>query len=112
AGATGARRLCRLGAAWLRHHALAWAAAARLTGARPVMISWPVAAGRLSDLAQRPEVFVWAALFAVGVWLAAGGLAQIRRRPSLADRLARLDVDARLEDGAQVRLGRTPGCGA
>ena len=46
-----------------------------------MMISSPVAVGRLSDLAQRTEVFVWAALFAVGVWLAAGGLAQIRRRP-------------------------------
>jgi tight adherence protein C len=73
------------------------------------MVSWPVAVGRLSELTRQPELFLWATLFAVAVWLTAGGLAQIGRRPNLAERLARLDVDARLEEVAQVRLGHTLG---
>ena len=56
----------------------------------------PVAAmHNLNQLRERPELVVWSMLFAIGAALLLSGLQQAGRRPDLAERLARLDDNAR-----------------
>jgi hypothetical protein len=55
---------------------------------------------RLSVVGGQPRLLLWAALFALGVGL----LLSAPRRLSLAERLARLDVDVRARQDADVRV--------
>src|SRR5687767_14809014 len=61
-----------------------------------------VALDMLVQLEDRPELMLWSALFALGAFLVASGIAQSASRPGLTERLARLDVDRRLENAAQL----------
>jgi tight adherence protein C len=51
---------------------------------------------------------LWAALFGLGANVLVSGVIQRSTRPSLGQRLARLDVDARLEQAAQATLAGNP----
>src|SRR5919199_3060519 len=57
-------------------------------------------------LLDQPGLALWPVLFAVGVYFVASGLLVGRRRPDLAEQLARQDVDLRLREAAEARLGR------
>jgi tight adherence protein C len=64
---------------------------------------------KLSSLIDQPGLALWPVLFALGVYFVASGLLVGRRRPDLAEQLARQDVDLRLREAAEARLGRGMG---
>jgi Flp pilus assembly protein TadB len=55
----------------------------------------------LNQLRERPELLVWSTLFAIGAALFLSGLQHAGRRPDLAERLARLDDNARFAHAQQ-----------
>jgi Flp pilus assembly protein TadB len=58
-----------------------------------------------NQLRDHPELLAWSSLFAIGVALLLSGLQRVGRRPDLADRLARLDDNARFEHATQSKAG-------
>ena len=74
------------------------------------MNGFDVALSRLVNSPDLLGVMLWAALFGLGARILVSGVIQGAARPGLAERLARLDVDARLEQAVQARpLAVPPG---
>jgi tight adherence protein C len=61
----------------------------------------------LHTVLAQPQLVLWPILAAVGVWLVLTGVTG--HRTSLAEQLELLDVDVRLRETAEARLGRTLG---